>query len=115
MFGFSIPLFTAFQSWLQVLQTSTGPSQQFSAPFKAGNSRQVQTCYKPQNTTQRKLQHFLVYTTTGEMGVLMTLKHRASMQRCSQLARAVIFTFDAAQAPAFSSQPSERMPLSHFN
>jgi len=29
----------------QVLYTSTDPSQKFSAPFKAGNSRQVQTCY----------------------------------------------------------------------
>jgi hypothetical protein len=59
MFGFSILLFTTFnvinKSNRQVL---TDPSQQFSAPFKAGNYRQVQTCYKPQNTTQRKLQHF---------------------------------------------------------
>ncbi len=30
-----------------VLFTSTDPSQQFSAPFKAGNSRQAQTCYIP--------------------------------------------------------------------
>ncbi len=28
--------------------TSTDPSQQFSAPFKAGNSRQAQTCCIPQ-------------------------------------------------------------------
>jgi len=68
----------SFQSWCQVLQTSTDPSLQFSAPFKSGNSRQVQTCYKPQNTTQRKLQHFLIYTGTGEMGVPMTFKHWAS-------------------------------------
>ncbi len=47
VFGFSILLFS-FQCCWQVLQTSTDPSQQFSAPFKAGNSRQVQTCYKPQ-------------------------------------------------------------------
>ncbi len=68
----------SFQCCWQVLQTSTDPSQQFSAPFKAGNSIQVQTCYKPQNATQRKLQHFLVYTGTGETGVFMTLNHRAS-------------------------------------
>ncbi len=85
MFGFSILLFTAFNCWWPILQTSTDPSQQFSAPFKAGNSRQVQTCYKPQNETQRKLQHFLVYTGTGEMGVLMTLKHWVSTQWHSQL------------------------------
>ncbi len=48
-------LFHSFQCCRQVLQTSTDPSQQFSAPFKAENSRQVQTCCKPQNTTQRKL------------------------------------------------------------
>ncbi len=66
MFGFSVLLFTAFN----VIDKSY---RQFSAPFKAGNSRQVQTCYKPQNTTQRKLQLFLVHTGTGEM----TLNHRA--------------------------------------
>ncbi len=44
------------------------------------------------NTSQRKLQHFLVHTGTGETGVLMTLNHRASMHRCSQLAQAIVFT-----------------------
>jgi hypothetical protein len=69
------------------LQISTDPSQQFSAPFKAGNSRQVQTSYKPQNTTQRKLATlYPVYTSSGETGVLMTLKHR------ELLAHIVIFT-----------------------
>jgi hypothetical protein len=57
------------------LKTSTDPDQQFSAPFNAGYSREVQTCYKPTVQTQRKLQHFLVCTGTGETGVLMTLKH----------------------------------------
>jgi hypothetical protein len=42
-------------TYRQVLHTSTDPSQPFSAPFKAGSSRQVHTCYKPQNATQRKL------------------------------------------------------------
>ena len=58
-----------------MLLTSTDPDPQLSAPFKAGNSRQTQTCYKPTIQTQRKLQHFLVFTGTGETGVLMTLKH----------------------------------------
>jgi len=40
-------LLNNFQCCWQVLQTSTDLKQQFSAPFKAGNSRQVQTCYKP--------------------------------------------------------------------
>ncbi len=75
MFGFSILYCTAFyvddKSYIQVMT-------QFSAPFKAGNSRQVQICYKPTIQTQRKLQHFLVYTGTGETGVLVTLKHQVS-------------------------------------
>jgi hypothetical protein len=73
MFGFSILLFT--ELLVLMTQTSTDLSQQFSAPFKVGNSRQVQTCYKPQNATERKRQHFLVYIGTGETSVLMTLKH----------------------------------------
>ncbi len=36
-----------FQCCWQVLQTSTDRDQKFSANFKAGNSRQVQTSYKP--------------------------------------------------------------------
>jgi hypothetical protein len=75
MLGFTISLLYNLQCYSQVLQTSTDPDQQFSAPFKAGNFRQVQTCYKPMVQTQRKLQHFLVYTSTGETGILMTLKH----------------------------------------
>ncbi len=51
-FGFTILYWYNFQSYWQVFQISTDPDQQFSAPFKAGNSRQVQTCYKP--TVQRK-------------------------------------------------------------
>ncbi len=78
-------LFYNLQCYWQVLQTSTDPDQQFSAPFKARNSRQVQTCYKSMVQTQRKLQHFLVCTGTGEMGVLMTLKHWASTQQHLQL------------------------------
>ncbi len=48
-------LLYSLQCWWQVLQTSSDPDQQFSAPFKAGNSRQGQTCYKPMVQTQRKL------------------------------------------------------------
>ncbi len=77
-FGFTILYWYSLHCYWQVLQTSTDPDRQFSAPFKAGNSRQVQTCYKPMVQTQRKLQHFLVYTSIGETGVLMTLKHWAS-------------------------------------
>jgi hypothetical protein len=84
-FGFTILYWYSLQWYWQVLQTSTGLDWQFSAPFKAGNSRQVQTCYKPTVQTQRKLQHFLVYTSTGEMGVLMTLKHWVSTQWRSPL------------------------------
>jgi len=55
MFGFTISLLFNLQCYWQVLQTSTDPNQQCSAPFKAGNSRQVQTCYKPMVQWQRKL------------------------------------------------------------
>jgi hypothetical protein len=93
MFGFSILFIYSFQCYWQVLQTSNDLRRQFSAPFKAGNSRQVKTCYKPQNTTQRNLQHYLVHTSSRETGVLMTLNHRASMlQRRSLLTHVVIFS-----------------------
>ncbi len=83
MFGFTILLLFNLQCCWQVLQTSTDPEQQFTAPFKAGNSRQVQTCYKPTVQRQRKLQHFLVYSGMGETEVLTTLNHCASTQRRS--------------------------------
>jgi hypothetical protein len=35
---------------------STDPSQQFSAPFKGGNSRQAQTCYISQEYNTKKTQ-----------------------------------------------------------
>jgi hypothetical protein len=73
-FGFSILYCTAFNV---DDKSYTDPSQQFSAPFKAGNTRQVLNCYKPTIQMQRKLQHFIVYTGTGETGVLMTLTHWA--------------------------------------
>jgi hypothetical protein len=91
-FGFSILYWYNLQCYWQVLQTSTDPDQQFSAPFKAGNSRQVQTCYKSMVQRQRKLQHFLVYSGTGETGVFMTLNHWASTQWRSPLLRAQTFS-----------------------
>ena len=55
MAGSSNVVFQASSYW-QVLKTSTDPCQQFSAPFKAGNSRQVQTCYISQEYNTKKLQ-----------------------------------------------------------
>jgi hypothetical protein len=79
MFGFSILLFTAFnvddKYYRQVL-TQVNYSQLLLKLEILDKFRLVTT---HQNTTQRKLQHFLVYTSTRETGVLMTLKHRASM------------------------------------
>ncbi len=46
-------LFTAFYVIDKSYRHELTPHQQFAAPFKAGNSRQVQTYYIPQNTTQR--------------------------------------------------------------
>jgi hypothetical protein len=77
--GFSILLFTDFNVVDKSCRQVLTPVNNSQLPFKAVTSRQVQTCCKPQNTTQRKLQHFLVQTGTGESGVLMTLNHRASM------------------------------------
>jgi hypothetical protein len=58
-----------------VLLTSN-PSQQFSAPFKAGNSRQAQTCNIPYFVNTKKLQHETgLHTSFGEMRVLVTLIH----------------------------------------
>jgi hypothetical protein len=76
MFGFSILYNTAFNVIDKFIR-QVDPSQQFSAPFKAGNSRQVQTCYKIQH--KENLQHYLVHTSSGETGVLPTLNHRAWM------------------------------------
>ncbi len=84
-FGFTILLLFNLQCCWQVLQTSTDPEQQFSAPFKAGNSRQVQICYKPTVQRQRKLQHFLFYSSMGETGVSMNLNHCALTRRRSLL------------------------------
>ena len=45
-FGFTILFFYfQFQCYWQDVKSSTDLEQQFSAPFKAGNSWQVQTCY----------------------------------------------------------------------
>ncbi len=51
-------LFYSFQCWWQVLQTSTDPHQQCSAPFKARDSRQVQTCYKTNNSNTKETATF---------------------------------------------------------
>ncbi len=114
MFGFTIHYWYNLQGYWQVLQTSTDPDQQFSAPFKAGNSRQVQTCYKPTVQRQRKLQHFLLDSATGEMGVLMTLNHWASMQRHSPLWAHKHFHFWQCISFCVLSWLSETMLLSHY-
>ncbi len=54
LFGFFNRLISASKL---VLYKSTDPSQQFSATFKAGYSRQVQTCSIPYIGNTRKLQH----------------------------------------------------------
>ena len=53
--GFFYIVFQA-SSYSQVLLTSTDLSQQFSAPFKAGNSRQAQTCNISQEYNTKKTQ-----------------------------------------------------------
>jgi hypothetical protein len=45
-------------SYLQVIKTSTDLDSEFSAPFKAGTSRQVQTCLQSTENTHKEIQHF---------------------------------------------------------
>ena len=66
-------------------------TQVFSAPFKAGNSRQVQTCYISREYNTKKTQHLTGSILLGEMGVLMTLNHRASTLQCSPLKLRFLF------------------------
>jgi len=64
------------------------PCQQLSAPFKARNSRQVQTCYISHEYNTKKLQHFNWFKlASGETWVLMTLNHRASEKQHLPLKR----------------------------
>jgi len=45
LFGWIFNIVFQASSYLQVIYTSTDLCQQFSVLFKAGNSRQAQTCY----------------------------------------------------------------------
>jgi hypothetical protein len=81
--------FRLYKSYRQVL-TPVNNSQLL---FKAGNSRQVQTCYISQKHNTKKLQHFNWFKLApGETGVFVTLNHRASEKQRSSFKCADIFT-----------------------
>ncbi len=79
MLGFSILLFTAFnvidKSYRQVL-TSFNNSQ-LLLKLQILDKFILVTNHKNQH--KENLQHYLVHTSSGKMGVLMTLNHRACM------------------------------------
>jgi len=54
LFGLFFRYCISASSYLHVVLTSTDPCQQFSAPFKAGSSRQAQTCYISYNSNSKK-------------------------------------------------------------
>jgi hypothetical protein len=58
MFGWVFNIIFQASSWLQVIKTSIDPYHKFSAPFKAGNSRQAQTCWIFTRYNTKETQHF---------------------------------------------------------
>jgi hypothetical protein len=80
MFGFSIILFRAFNvidaSYRQVLTPVN--NYQLLLKLEILDKFRLVTNHKIQ--LKENLQHYLVCTSSGEMGVLMTLNHRALMQ-----------------------------------
>ncbi len=54
-FGLFFTYSISASSYLQVIFTSTDPCQQIKAPFKAGKSRQAQTCYISYNGNTKKV------------------------------------------------------------
>jgi hypothetical protein len=67
-----------YKLYRQVLTSS----KQLSAPFKAGNSQQVQTCYKPMEQRQRKtatFSSFLWYGRNGSFNNIEPLRVNATM------------------------------------
>ncbi len=65
-FGLYLRYCIIASSYLNVVQTSTDSSQHFSAPSKAGKSRQAQTCYVPQNINTKKLHCSYQFTRVQE-------------------------------------------------
>ncbi len=92
-------LFYNLQCYWQVLQTSTDLDQQFSAPFKAGNSRQVQTCYKTNGSNTKE---------TATFSSLQRYRRNGSSHDLEAL------SVNSTTLPAFSLLPSETLPLSQW-
>jgi hypothetical protein len=92
-FGFSILLFTAFnvigKSYRQVVNQVN--NSQLLLKLEILDKFRLSSNCKIQH--KENLLHYLVHTSSGEMGVLMTfLNHRALTKQCSQLTCIVIFS-----------------------
>jgi hypothetical protein len=81
-------------SYLQVIKTSTDPDSEFSAPFKAGTSRQVQTCLQSTENTHKEIQHFYWFNLDRRNGNSDDLETQSVDEKRSPLKRAVVFSFD---------------------
>jgi hypothetical protein len=82
-------------SYLQVIKTSTDLDSEFSALFKAGTSRQVQTCLQYTENTHKEIQHFYWFNLDRRNGNSDDLETPSVDEKLSPLKRAVIFSFDA--------------------
>jgi hypothetical protein len=82
-------------SYLQVIKTSTDLDSEFSAPFKAGTSRQVQTCLQSTENTHKEIQHFNWFFLDRRNWNSDDLETQSVNVKRSPLKRAVVFSFDA--------------------
>jgi hypothetical protein len=82
-------------SYLQVIKTSTDLDSEFSAPFKAGTSRQVQTCLQSTENTNKEIQHFNWFILDRRNRNSDDLEAQSVDVKRSPLKSAVIFSFNA--------------------
>jgi hypothetical protein len=83
-------------SYIQVIKTSTDLDSEFSAPFKAGTSRQVQTCLQSTENTDKEIQHFNWFILDRRNGNSDDLETQSIDVKRSPLKRAVVFSFNAS-------------------
>ncbi len=82
-------------SYLQVIKRSTDLYSEFSAPFKAGTSRQVQTCLPSTENTDKEIQHFNWFILDRRNGNSDDLETQSVDVKRSPLKRVIVFSFDA--------------------
>ncbi len=84
----------SISSYLQVINTSTDLNSEFSAPFKAGTSRQVQTCLQSTENTDKEIQHFNWFILDRRNGNSDDLETQSVNVKRLPLKRAVVFSFN---------------------